>query len=99
VFGDLHVEHIRQWREQSFGPLAARYDLTLHFPLWHRSYEELLHEFVASGASAEITAAPFGNFGLTVRVGDRFGPAFVAGLSDAVDRFGANGEFHTCVSW
>jgi len=97
VFGDLHLEHIRSWREDRFAPLAEALDLTLHFPLWGRPYAELMREFVASGASAEVTAAPQGDFEGRVRVGDRFGPEFAAGLPASVDAFGERGEFHTRV--
>ncbi|MCE2390932.1 MAG: hypothetical protein J4G09_05535 [Proteobacteria bacterium] len=98
VFGDLHLEHIRQWREESFAPLARALGLRLHFPLWGLGYAELMREFVESGASAEITAAPFGDYGGAVRVGDSFGPDFVARLPAGVDAFGERGEFHTRVS-
>jgi len=99
VFGDLHLQHIRDWRESNFGPLAERLNCILHFPLWQRSYADLLAEFEASGARAEVTAAPFGDFDGTVHVGDRFDRDFVDRLPEEVDPFGENGEFHTLVSW
>ena len=68
-------------------------------PIWHRPYDELLDEWVASGASAQLTAAPCGDFGGVVKVGERFSPEFVSPLPQYVDRFGEHGEFHTLVSW
>jgi len=97
IFGDLHLESIRNWREDRFAPLAKSLGLTLHFPIWGRKYSELMDEFVASGASAEITAAPLGDFEGRVRVGDRFGPEFASALPAGVDAFGERGEFHTRV--
>ena len=34
VFGDLHLDHIRQWRETEFEKLIEERGATLHFPLW-----------------------------------------------------------------
>lgn len=99
VFGDLHLEHIRQWRETSFAPLLKRLGLELHFPIWHRSYEELMRELIDSGVSVEITAANFGELRTSVQVGDSFDHDFVKSLPDEVDGFGENGEFHTYVGW
>ena len=42
VFGDLHLEHIRQWREQAFGNLTRTRNLNLLFPLWRIDYSLLL---------------------------------------------------------
>ena len=37
LLGDLHLEHIRGWREEALSGLGA----DLHFPLWHADYEDL----------------------------------------------------------
>ena len=44
AFGDLHLEHIRNWREETFARHPATSHLELSFPLWHRPYQELLQE-------------------------------------------------------
>eukprot|EP00913_Durusdinium_trenchii_P026038 g24429.t1 len=36
VFGDLHLEHIKTWREAELGKLGY----SLEFPLWHSSYKD-----------------------------------------------------------
>jgi ATP-binding cassette subfamily B (MDR/TAP) protein 1 len=91
VFGDLHLEEIRGWRERTFAPWLQRNEATLHFPLWHVPAETLLEELEASGATATLSATP-GGWGT---VGQRFDADFVASLPPEVDPFGENGEFHT----
>ena len=99
VFGDLHLEHIRAWREESFASLPQAQDLELHFPLWGRSYQELLEAFGKSGAIATLSAVPEPRLDETLQTGMRFTPEFVSQLPPGLDPFGENGEFHTCVSW
>ena len=41
-FGDLHLEHIRSWREQQLTPVVREVcgqSAQLHYPIWHKSYE------------------------------------------------------------
>ena len=47
VFGDLHLEHIRQWREDHIGPLAQDYGASLHLPLWGANYADLARDLEA----------------------------------------------------
>ena len=51
VFGDLHLEHIRDWREKEF---AINY--SLEYPLWQITYETLLSDFEESGVSVTLSA-------------------------------------------
>lgn len=94
VFGDLHLEGIRAWREQTFGPWAEAHRATLHFPLWHADYDELAARLDASGATVTLSAVPGGHGA----VGQPYDARFRASLPDDVDRFGENGEFHTYVA-
>ncbi|MCR9163504.1 MAG: DUF5522 domain-containing protein [Nannocystaceae bacterium] len=91
VFGDLHLQEIRQWREDTFGAWLEARQASLHFPLWHANPTDLLRRLEASGATATLSATPAG-WG---RVGQRFDADFVASLPPQVDPFGENGEFHT----
>ncbi len=95
IFGDLHLEHIRQWREETFGGHPRTGDLTLHFPLWHVPYAELFDELTRSGATCTISAVTEAQPGIAV--GDRFDAALMARLPEGVDTFGECGEFHTRV--
>ena len=96
VFGDLHLEHIRDWRVEAFRELAAELGASLHFPLWGAPYEELMDDLEASGAVCEVSAVTEEALGV-VSVGQRFDRALMAALPEGVDRFGENGEFHTLV--
>ena len=96
VFGDLHLEHIRDWRLEAFRQLAADLGASLHFPLWGAPYEALMDDLEASGAVCEVSAVT-GEARGVVRVGQRFDRAMMAALPERVDRFGENGEFHTLV--
>ncbi|MEL6531050.1 MAG: DUF5522 domain-containing protein [Pseudomonadota bacterium] len=93
AFGDLHLEHIRGWREEAFANHPQTRDLALDFPLWHAEYDQLMADLEASGAKCQISAV--GDALSGVGVGDPFNRDFVARLSDEIDAFGENGEFHT----
>ncbi len=96
VFGDLHLEHIRDWRIEAFRELAADLGTSLHFPLWGAPYEALMDDLEASGAVCEVSAVTK-EAGSIVRVGQRFDRAMMTALPACIDRFGENGEFHTLV--
>lgn len=97
AFGDLHLEHIRGWREEAFGSHPRTRDLALSFPLWKADYAELLADFEASGASSTISALTKDIPGVTL--GDAFGRDLIKKLPEGVDPFGENGEFHTLISF
>ncbi len=94
VFGDLHLEHIRDWREAALGPIAEQAGATTHYPLWHVEYDDLMDDLEASGVACEVSAVTDGAQG-SVEIGERYTRALMEGLPDGVDRFGENGEFHT----
>lgn len=94
VFGDLHLQHIRGWREEAFETIAEELGITLAFPLWHADYESLIADLEASGIVCEISATTPDALD-TVQVGDLFHRELMKSLPDSVDAFGENGEFHT----
>lgn len=96
AFGDLHLAHIREWREREFGPLAGERGAELRFPLWHADYPRLLDDLEASGAECRISAVIHPALS-HVRIGERYDRGFVARLPPDVDAFGEQGEFHTVV--
>lgn len=94
VFGDLHLRHIREWRDGNFGMLGAE----LYYPLWQVAYDELLDELEKADVVVRISAVDASFNGIhDVKAGDIFDRAFVKRLSHDVDAFGENGEFHTLV--
>ena len=94
VFGDLHLEHIREWRTGAFRELAASRSASLHFPIWRVPCEVLMADLEASGIVCEVSAVTDAALGALVP-GQRFDRAAMMRLPDGVDRFGENGEFHT----
>jgi len=95
VFGDLHLGHIRAWRETHLAPLGARYGAELRFPIWTRPYARMMEELEREGVEVRISAAPDPGLIAPLRVGDRFDRGAMEGLSAEVDPFGERGEFHT----
>ena len=95
VFGDLHLQHIRQWREEQLADIAGELGLELQFPLWQVDYAELWDDLQASGARARVCASPDFARIAPVGKGDLFDAALMSRLPEGVDKFGENGEFHT----
>ncbi|KAL4093100.1 hypothetical protein PRIC1_012089 [Phytophthora ramorum] len=112
VFGDLHLEDIRAWREQTFGR-----DYKLRFPVWKKDYEaELLPALTRlctktgakiyfSNVDEERLASSRSN-GAEWQVGQEYDwkrvqerNKAVAGDAEQVDLMGECGEFHTCVKF
>ena len=92
-FGDLHLRHIRQWREQVFAAHPRTREFELLFPLWDVGHESLLQALDEAGVVCEISAVCDSD--LDIRVGDVFGRELIARLPAGVDAFGEHGEFHT----
>lgn len=95
VFGDLHLEHIRAWREDQLAPIADELGAELRFPLWQVDYAELTAELDASGVEARVCASPDFSRIAPVGHGDRFDRDLMDRLPAGVDPFGECGEFHT----
>lgn len=97
AFGDLHLGHIRAWREETFGGHERTRELRLSFPLWQADDEALMADIEASGAACTISAIAANLPG--VAVGDAFTRELVERLPEGVDPFGENGEFHTRIAF
>ena len=93
VFGDLHLEDIRAYRERQ---LAAA-GMTGIFPLWRRDTTVLAREMIASGIVAHLVCLDPRRLGREL-AGRRFDARLLAELPPGVDPCGENGEFHTLVS-
>ena len=97
AFGDLHLEHIRDWRETHLGPLLSKMGISSHYPNWLKPYAVLEKEFFGSRASATVSAVANTALSGICEVGDEFSPQLLDKLPVDIDRFGENGEFHTLV--
>lgn len=94
AFGDLHLEELRSWREDTFSGAYS-----CEFPLFEVPYEELLPRLWAEeGVTLRVCSVSPDHMGLQgLAVGDVYCEAFVEGLPEGVDVMGENGEFHTHV--
>jgi len=96
--GDLHLEHIRSWREEAVGKgLGVR----IHYPVWSdvagENYPALAADLEASGVPCKVTAVTEDDVEAAgAAVGAAFGPDLAAAVVRAgYDAFGERGEFHT----
>ena len=88
VFGDLHLEHIRSWRDKELSLYS------LEYPLWNVPYEELISDLEASKVPIVLSAITVDNDMLKKGVTfDRQLMNDVASLG--MDGFGEEGEFHS----
>jgi ATP-binding cassette subfamily B (MDR/TAP) protein 1 len=89
VFGDLHLQDIRKWREDQLACLGV----PTEYPLWKMDYTELMDDLEASGISCVLSAVTNPDAG---KVGDVFDRTMMKRVMIAsIDGFGENGEFHT----
>lgn len=92
VFGDINLEDLREYRENKLSELG----LKGVFPLWKRSTNQLIREFINLDFKAIVTCVneKYLDKSFTGRVIDY---NFLKDLPDNVDPCGENGEFHTFV--
>jgi len=92
VFGDIHLEDVRKYREENL----AKLDMKGLFPLWKKDSAQLTRRFIDSGFKAIVTCV---NSRLLDKsfVGRTIDESFFAELPPDVDPNGENGEFHSFV--
>ncbi|VEU35979.1 unnamed protein product [Pseudo-nitzschia multistriata] len=89
VFGDLHLSHVKEWRDK----ILAHLDCELEYPVWKRSYMDLLEDLEASKVPCEVSGStreeevPLGT------VFDR--KLYNKLINTEIDGFGECGEFHS----
>jgi diphthamide synthase (EF-2-diphthine--ammonia ligase) len=94
VFGDLHLEHIRGWRQEQLGPIFGLQ--AMEYPLWHVPYKDLAKDLLVSQVPCIVSASTVP----IVKVGEVYDEAFRQRLRNnsggsSIDLFGEKGEFHT----
>ena len=96
--GDLHLEHIRKWREDAVGKALV---MKLAYPVWsddaRSNYDALREDLDASGVRCVVTAVTTEAAEAEgAKVGARYDGDLARAMKDAgVDAFGEDGEFHT----
>lgn len=92
VFGDVHLEDVRKYREENL----SRIGMKAVFPLWGSDTSDLATEFIDLGFKAIITCID-SKFLDKKLVGREFDKAFLSELPTNVDPCGEKGEFHSFV--
>jgi diphthamide synthase (EF-2-diphthine--ammonia ligase)/ABC-type Fe3+-hydroxamate transport system substrate-binding protein len=88
VFGDLHLEHIKAWRDNNF----TKFGFQLEYPLWKSDYTILLDDLEKSKVPCYISASSV----QAAEVGRLFDRQLFQELERTnIDCFGENGEFHS----
>jgi ATP-binding cassette subfamily B (MDR/TAP) protein 1 len=88
VFGDLHLNHIKDWRDQTFGECGY----SLEYPLWKMDYDVLMNDLEASQVPCLVSASTVDS----VVVGTPFTRNLYNELqTHRIDPFGECGEFHS----
>jgi uncharacterized protein (TIGR00290 family) len=90
AFGDLFLEDVRQYREETLSAIG----FTPHFPLWGTPTGELAKTMLESGMAAYLTAVDLRVLDRSF-VGRRFDHELLAALPQTADPCGERGEFHT----
>jgi uncharacterized protein (TIGR00290 family) len=92
VFGDLHLEDVRLYRERQL----ERAGIEAIFPLWKTPAARLAEEMLAAGLRAHVTCIDSRKLPAAF-AGRAFDAQFLADLPPDIDPCGENGEFHTFV--
>lgn len=94
VFGDIDVQEHRDWVER----VCSESGLNAVLPLWQRSRESLMDEFISLGFKAIVVAVKLKCMG-SEWLGRHMDKDFVRDIKQlgTVDLCGENGEYHTFV--
>lgn len=92
VFGDIHLEDVRKYRERNL----SKAGMTAIFPLWKKSTRKLTRNFIDLGFKAVVTCIDSEALNKEF-CGKEFNDEFLSELPRTVDPCGENGEFHSFV--
>lgn len=94
VFGDIDVQEHRDWVEG----VCAETGIKPLLPLWHKTRESLMEEFISAGFKAVVVAVNLEFLG-SEWLGRQIDGEFVKDIKrlPQVDLCGENGEYHTFV--
>ncbi|MDX8335188.1 MULTISPECIES: Dph6-related ATP pyrophosphatase [Cetobacterium] len=93
VFGDIDIEHHRQWCEERCNNIG----IEAIFPLWKENREKLVQEFLSLGYKAIIKKVDLKSIGNDF-LGETLSPEILEKIKlTGADVCGENGEYHTFV--
>lgn len=90
IFGDIFLHDVRSYRENQLKP----YGIEVVEPLWNKTSEEVMDEFLQSGLKTIIVTTMADLLDETY-IGCLIDHEFVDRLPAGVDKCGENGEYHT----
>lgn len=90
AFGDIFLEDLRDYREKQLDTIGMK----ALFPLWNRSTDELMHEFIKNDFKAIVVSVNTHQLDASF-CGREVDQDFLNELPEDVDPCGENGEFHT----
>lgn len=90
IFGDIFLRDVRRYREEQLAPCG----IEVVEPLWGRTSEEAMADFLASGLRTVVVTTMADILGAAF-VGRTVDRDFVASLPAGTDPNGENGEYHT----
>jgi len=93
IFGDLYLQDVRSYREESLQGTG----IAPLFPLWMRPTRALAGEMIDGGLVAYVTSLDPRKMPREF-AGSVFNAEFLRRLPAGVDPCAENGEFHTCVT-
>lgn len=90
IFGDIFLADVKAYRESKLNPLG----IEVVEPLWGKTSEEIMNEFLASGIKTKIIVTQADKLDHTF-IGKEINKDFAKSLPDGVDLCGEQGEYHT----
>lgn len=90
IFGDIFLADVKSYRESKLHPLG----IEVVEPLWGKSSEEIMNEFLQSGIKTKIIVTQADKLNQTF-IGRAIDSSLAESLPEGVDLCGENGEYHT----
>jgi uncharacterized protein (TIGR00290 family) len=90
IFGDIFLHDVKVYREKQFAP----YGIDVVEPLWGKSSEEIMREFIESGLQTVVVTTMADLLDESF-IGRYIDGDFLDDLPSGVDVCGENGEYHT----
>ncbi|MDU1889476.1 MAG: diphthine--ammonia ligase [Dysgonomonas sp.] len=92
IFGDIFLSDVKSYRENQLRP----YGIEVVEPLWNKSSDEVIEDFLASGIRTKIVVTQADKLDESF-VGQDITRELINRLPVGVDPCGENGEYHTLV--
>ncbi len=90
IFGDIFLHDVKSYREKQLNP----YGIEVVEPLWRKSSDEIMEEFLASGLQTIIVTTMADVLDESF-IGRHIDEAFIHDYPTTADICGENGEYHT----